>query len=246
MGLGLGLGLALGLGSGFGKGLAPTGCMYTWLKLGGWDRRRSWEDAGYWRRLAHMQPGWMTSRLAPSTLSGRLSPGVPRYAAHHNTLKRGPGVPRCAVRTVCPRLTRVRRAYHARHLGGKLPRASGTYGTQEAGTRGPYACPVRRRRPGRYRTCQHHFSPGGSIPLRRTRSRVERARSAAIDRACLPTAPNAFAAAVCVSCPAVSWPACATEATLGVVGTLPGAPGSARLCHTDLERLLVCAVGGGR
>ena len=48
------------------------------------------------------------------------------------------GAPRYTVRTARPRLVRVRRTYSSACPRGKLPCASGTYSTQEAGTRSPY------------------------------------------------------------------------------------------------------------
>eukprot|EP00964_Phaeocystis_antarctica_P121757 scaffold85425_cov70-Phaeocystis_antarctica.AAC.2 len=49
-----------------------------------------------------------------------------------------PVVPRYMVRTARPRFVRVRRTYSSACPQGKLPCASGTYSTQEAGTRSPY------------------------------------------------------------------------------------------------------------
>ena len=82
----------------------------------------------------HTGIGWEMGADFSQIFSIGSSPGVPHY-------------------TVCPRLVRVRRTYSVCPPEGKLPCASGTYSTQEAGTRSPY---VQYGRPGR--ACQHSSS----------------------------------------------------------------------------------------
>ena len=67
----------------------------------------------------HTGIGWEMGADFSQIFSIGSSPGVPHY-------------------TVCPRLVRVRRTYSVWPPGGKLPCASSTYSTQEAGTRSPY------------------------------------------------------------------------------------------------------------
>ena len=76
-----------------------------------------------------------------------------------------PGVPRYAVRTVRPRLARAPSTCSAWRPGGRLPCASGTYTTREAGTRSPY---VPNGGTGAYVSAQRSASaaaaPGGGRP----------------------------------------------------------------------------------
>ena len=63
--------------------------------------------------------------------------GYQLTSARSNQPTLGGGVPRCAVRTVLPKLARVGLTYSAWGFGGKPP-CAGTHGTREAGTRSTY------------------------------------------------------------------------------------------------------------